>query len=57
MSPLDASERQCAACGAVDPPGGLRLGPEGGGADYEWFCKRNQACLDRIAKQMKKEKE
>jgi hypothetical protein len=33
----------------LDPPGGLELGPEGGGADFEWFCRDGVACALRIA--------
>jgi hypothetical protein len=52
---LDEDERRCHACGMADPPGGLRLGTEGGGAEYEWFCKNIVACVDRCGQQVRKE--
>lgn len=54
---LDESERTCAACGAVDPEGGLRLGPEGGGAEYEWFCRLTRQCVQRCAENVQRERE
>jgi hypothetical protein len=44
---------QCKACGRINPPGGLTLGPEGGGAEYEWFCRDAVACAEEIARQIR----
>ncbi len=46
----------CVACGRTDPPGGLRLGTEGGGAEYEWFCRDGVACAARCAENIQAEK-
>jgi len=40
----------CAACGAINPPGGLRVGHQGSGADYMWFCTDTVGCADRCAR-------
>lgn len=49
---LAAEPRQCVACGVEEPKGGLRLGTEGGGAEYEWFCRWSVECARRIGQQM-----
>lgn len=49
-------EEACVACGKVNPPGGLRLGTEGGGAEYEWFCRSSVDCAERCAEVIRKEK-
>ena len=54
---MSGDEYTCVACGAVNPPRGLRLGTEGGGADYEWFCRDMVACAERIAAQITHTKE
>jgi len=48
-----SDDAYCTACGAVNPPGGLRLGPEGGGAEYDWFCTNAVECAERIAAQIR----
>ena len=45
-----------AACGMANPPGGLRLGTEGGGAEYEWFCRNSVDCATRCAAIIRQEK-
>jgi hypothetical protein len=54
MSKLGEEERRCQACNMVDPPGGLQLGPEGGGAEYEWFCADEVACVIRCGENVRK---
>lgn len=55
MSPLSEEERTCIACGMLDPPGGLELGSESGGAEYEWFCREVAACVTRVAANLKRD--